>query len=440
MIRDEDIPELDTYRNFEKGVPFASRADYENLVVFGKNDSEPIHNWFKFKEGYSAKLLPIILSEFADCLPKDELSLLDPYCGSGTTLLSAMTADHPSISATGIERNPFIHFVAQTKCSWPTMDYSGLSADGMLAINGSRDVNVSVPSLSSLSTGRCISRYTTSRLMAIDSVAQSFPVNAPFLRLGIAAAVEPLSKVRRDGRALRLTDKPRRKIDDVLIGNWKRMASDVATLAGEARGVRMPTIHLGDGRNPSAAGVRAKSIDLILTSPPYPNNIDYSEVYKLELWVMRFIQTSAEFLGLRHSTLRSHPTFDRSAGVNKVFAHEVASGKLKTLLGSVIDRLEKSGEKWRAQLVLAYFSDMWEAIQNYIPLLTRNGMIVLVVGNSLHGTSSPVLIATDLVLAQIGRCHGLEAGVSVARGLKRRLAGNHFLRESLVILRQPHAA
>jgi len=439
MIKDEDIPELDTYRRFEKGVPFANRADYENLVVFGKNDLEPIHNWFKFKEGYSAKLLSIILSEFADSLPKNELSLLDPYCGSGTTLLSAMTADHLSISAIGIERNPFIHFVAQTKCSWPTMDHSTLCADGMLALDASRELSIQVPSLSSLSTGRCISRYTTSRLMAVDSVAELFPVNAPFLRLGIAAAVEPLSKVRRDGRALRLTDRPRRKINDVLIENWKRMASDVAILKKEASQFRRPALHLGDGRNPAATGVQAKSVDLILTSPPYPNNIDYSEVYKLELWIMRFIQTSTEFLGLRHSTIRSHPTFNRNAPVNAAFAREVKSGKLKCLLGSVVERLEKSGEHWRSRLLLGYFSDMWEAIQNYVHLLTRNGIIVLVVGNSLHGTSNPALIATDLILAQIGNCHGLQARVSVARGLKRRLAGNHFLRESLVILRQPHA-
>jgi DNA modification methylase len=33
--------------------------------------------------------------------------------------------------------------------------------------------------------------------------------------------------------------------------------------------------------------------DLILTSPPYPNNIDYSEVYKLELWLLGFIDKQA---------------------------------------------------------------------------------------------------------------------------------------------------
>jgi SAM-dependent methyltransferase len=437
MIKDEDIPELEAYRSFENLVPFTARTDYESLVVFGRNDIAPVHSWFRFKEGFSANLLRTILHEFSAVLPSQELSLLDPFCGSGTTLLSAQRIPDKKIKAVGIERSPFIHFIAKTKCSWQSLNFQALLDDGRLAIEYSEQFDVALPALTSISKGRCISKHIASRLMAIDHAAQLLPANSPFVRLGIASAIEPLSKIRRDGRALRIVAKPRKLVNSVLSEIWTKMAEDARSLDGERVSAGpAPVVKFGDGRNPLGFGIQEHSVDLIVTSPPYPNNIDYSEVYKLELWILGFIKTKEDFLDLRHSTIRSHPTFNKHSLLNEDFLKEVATGKLDELLGAVTKRLEKSGERWRSRMLLAYFSDLWNAVENYKRVLTENGMAVFVIGNSLHGTEAPAMIASDLVLARIGECHGFKAHISVARGLKRRLAGNHFLRESVVVLKR----
>jgi hypothetical protein len=283
------------------------------------------------------------------------------------------------------------------------MDYQTLSDDGILAIEYSNQFDVDLPSLTSISTGRCISRYVAGRLVAIDQAAQCLPVNSSFIRLGLAAAVEPLSKIRCDGRALRIVKKPRKLINTVLTDFWEKMARDVQLLSESfPNGSSMPTVHLGDGRDPLAAGIPRRSVDMILTSPPYPNNIDYSEVYKLELWILGFIASKEQFLNLRHSTVRSHPTYDRHSSLNEAFEEEVKSGVLKDLLGPVTKRLDECGEKWRARMGLAYFSDLWEAVGNYEQVLKRNGIAAFVIGNSLHGTSNPAMITSDLILAKIG--------------------------------------
>lgn len=435
MIFDQDIPELEAYRRYENSLSLQSREDLEELVVFGRNDAEPVHKWFRFKEGFSSSLLKTVLAEFDDVLPKN-LSLLDPYCGSGTSLLSAQFSTARQISATGIERSPFIHFIAKTKCSWRNLRHETLLNDGELAIEFGNDLNVSLPDLSSIYSGRCISTHIAGRLMAIDQAARCLPLNSAFIRLGIASSIEPLSKVRRDGRALRIVEKPRKLVRTVLLDNWDRMAKDVASLSATSRIANdNPLVLLGDGRNPLSLGIEDGSVDLILTSPPYPNNIDYSEIYKLELWILGFIKSQEEFLKLRYSTLRSHPTFDRRPELDEDFIAEVKEGKLSEIVGAVIARLELSGETWRVKMLLAYFNDLWNAVRNYKKTLKRSGIAIFVIGNSLHGTSHPALIASDLALARIGECHGFKAHVSIARGLKRRLSGNHFLRESIVILR-----
>src|SRR5438552_9449928 len=121
MIRDADLPELSFFRKAEARSRFEVSTLYNNLVVGATNDRLPVHRWFRFKESFSADLLRNVLS---DLKPKrKKLSLLDPFCGVGTSLIATQElrlADY-AITATGIERNPFIAFVAQTKVNWPTM-------------------------------------------------------------------------------------------------------------------------------------------------------------------------------------------------------------------------------------------------------------------------------------------------------------------------------
>jgi hypothetical protein len=437
MIYDDDVPELGGYRALEEKVDVAMRDEWSALAVFGKNEQTPVHNWFRFKEGFSADLLGTILTEFEDKFGASEIRMLDPFCGVGTALLSSQLHHGKVIHATGIERNPFIRFVASTKLRWADLFPGTLVSDGLKALELSLDVSPHLPALSSIRKGRCISRHVASRLMAIDEAAQKFPGTSDFLRLGVASAIEPLSCVRRDGRALRIVDKPVRRVGAFLEKIWTAMADDVTRL--QRLSIRKPShypVLNGDGRDPLSAGVEEQSIDLILTSPPYPNNIDYSEVYKLELWMLGFVSSSADFLALRRSTLRSHPTFEKKSKPPQAFEHELRKGKLRRVLGDLVERLADSKENWRSRMLSAYFGDLWTALDNYKRILSRNGIAVFVVGNSLHGTDKPALVATDLILAKIAECQGLSARINVVRNLKRRLSGNHFLRESIVVVQR----
>src|SRR2546423_723010 len=112
MISDKDLPELESYRRLEQNLPIETVPNFGPLVVSGDNENMAIHRWFKYKEAYSAKLLQSILL-YARISKSSRLVLLDPYCGVGTSLLSAQVNPHSISSATGIERNPFVAFVAR---------------------------------------------------------------------------------------------------------------------------------------------------------------------------------------------------------------------------------------------------------------------------------------------------------------------------------------
>ena len=82
-----------------------------------------------------------------------ELILLDPFCGSGTTLLSAehLRAKGWDFLGSGIEVNPFIAFVASTKINWARIRPKRLLEAGETALALAKHARVSLPELTSIS-------------------------------------------------------------------------------------------------------------------------------------------------------------------------------------------------------------------------------------------------------------------------------------------------
>ena len=108
------------------------------------------------------------------------------------------------------------------------------------------------------------------------------------------------------------------------------------------------------------------------------------------------------------------------------------------MLGPILRRTQSSSERYRHRVILGYALDLWTTLHQQFRLLRRNGVAVIVVGNSLHGGKHlPYLIPTDLLVSMIGRVVGFKLDkVAIARNFRRRLSGNHFLRESLIVLRK----
>jgi SAM-dependent methyltransferase len=439
MITDSQLPELRTLRAAERNLPVVRDDTLGALVSPQANELTPVHRWFRFKESFSPAFVRRIVGEAAH-ETGNGVRLLDPFCGVGTTLLAAQNNNGIAVSATGIEYNPFIHFVAQTKAHWMRLDPAALIAAGERAL-AVPPTGISLPQTTSILSERCVSRHVARRLVAIREHIMSHAGEGTRsgLLLGVAAAIESLSRTRKDGRALRLVHRARPDVGAALRFRWGVMADDLLFMQATRASLTPPLVLRGDGRAPSALGLLPDSYDLILTSPPYPNNIDYTEVYKLELWLLDLVRSPSEFLELRRHTLRSHPTIVRKEPAMEFLA-EVQSGSLRKLLWPLIERTSRMRKGWRARLLLGYFEDLYQSLREYLVLLRPGGRGVFVVGNSLHGGSeNPYLIPTDLILAELGRRCGFElTDITVARGLRRRLASNHFLRESVVTLRKPN--
>src|SRR5688572_6752872 len=73
------------------------------------NKNTPLYDWYLMPEAYSASLVTDAIEEFG--VRKGE-TVLDPFCGTGTTLVASKLAGR---NALGIEVNPFLCFAGRVK-------------------------------------------------------------------------------------------------------------------------------------------------------------------------------------------------------------------------------------------------------------------------------------------------------------------------------------
>lgn len=414
--------------------------EYGPLVVPTGNSIAPVHRWFTVKEGYSAGLLERIKKDID--FKGNSATVADAFTGAGTTLISTLLDESlTKRHAVGTEINPFLHFVASTKVNSvlkPPRDLERLLDFVADAPLGGR--LHAPPALHAFHQTEYWPGTSLADLTQLRTHLASWRGSAGTKALGLLAllaAAEPASALRRDGRALRyVPDKPRVSVRSLMLRTLENMMADIEHVK-QVGGELSATVALGDGRR--LAEQRWKNADLVLCSPPYPNNIDYTEVYKLEGWLYGAYADEKAFRAQREATMRSHPsiTFPDRAVAS---AHRDAVDAFTTPILDAVpnDRYQRA----RQQMIAGYCADLIEFLDGARATVRKGGNVVVVVGNSAHGPADEAfVVAADLAVAELGRAVGLECTrIAVARYPRRRKVDHPLLRESVVFLKRPNAA
>lgn len=411
---------------------FLNRA----LSVFAPNRTRPRLRWYEFKEGFSGELVEEAIASVGS--NRERLRILDPFAGSGTTLVTGAKFGH---AVTGIEVNPFLAFTANAKChagSWSNQSYQG--AVDKLCNEGPFEIPSPLEGLSTFTERDEASKWLFNRSVlrgfaAIDAkITHRYRVYGP-MRLALLAAAMDCCNARPDGKCLRYFRDWRS--NGYCSEDLRKRFAERLVLIHEDLNVlplkrKLTRVLSGDARR-VLRKLKEESFDLLVTSPPYLNSFDYSDVYRPELFLGGFVRSNRELREVRLKTIRSHV----QVGWNK--PREIVSDMLEPIL----KRLKKLDTLWSRRLpemVQAYFEDMHQILQEARRVVRHKGQAWIVVSTSAYGG---VEIPVDLVIADIASRQGWKLlGVNVLRSL--RAAGQHWehlepgskppLRESLIII------
>ncbi len=417
------------------------RYHEQGLHNFSDNLNQPRHRWYPFKEGFSAELVSKAIGSIT-LSGKDGYRILDPFSGSGTTPLSAILDGH---TAHAVEVNPFCAFTARVKCTTVTPRASTFwkQLEPLCVLGGKGKARSPLEGLSTFTETKGSEKWLFNKpvLRAYHSVSTELHKIAgsfkPAFQLAAIRAVMDCCNAKKDGKALRYHRDwaVRNYTADDFVRCFRanciqfREDSEMAPIKDGG----MAIIRSGDSRK-VLHKLPAKSFHLFVTSPPYLNSFDYSDVYRPELFLGGYVSSNEELRRLRLRTLRSHVQVDWGGKT------EVESSLLKGPLAE----LRESKTLWSAKLpamVEAYFHDMNRILKEARRVLKTGAEAWLVVSTSAYGG---VHIPVDLIFADLGVRLGFELdGIYVLRSL--RAAGQQQksfgetglpLRESLIVLRR----
>ena len=287
-------------------------------------EDRAVHDWYRFVLSFPSHLV----RDYLDAFGVDSTQrVLDPFCGTGTTLVECKKLGIPSV---GIERNPMAGFASRTKLDWSVdpdvlvshaKEVAGLT-QGRLQGQGIEDFGPEplfrsdyppIADLRTLPADRLSLLVKNSisplplhkTLLLLDAVEQHRDETVyAHERLALAAALVSDIGNLHFGPEVGVG---RIREDAPVVGLWldrvRTMGRDLAMLRKQAG--TEATVHLADARRLEEF-LEPSSIDAVITSPPYPNEKDYTRTTRLESVLLGFVRNKQELRGLKQGLVRSN--------------------------------------------------------------------------------------------------------------------------------------
>ncbi len=392
-------------------------------------DNFPIHNWYNFVLGYSPRF-PDYIMEREKVTTNSVVA--DPFMGSGTTNICAKSR---GVESLGLDANDFFHFAAETKLNWsidiqsaksvaaailkqyetalkkynwPAVDQKNQLS--LIAGKGADYQEAAVKLRPSALPERYISDAPLVRLMLLKKIIKSFHYpNESIKRLFVMAFTTitlPASNVYYGpGFGVR---KPKLDVDvyKLFKAKLKRMIDDLSVQSSGKVEVDSKT-YLGDARLMSEC-FGTDTVDLMITSPPYPGDHEYTKHSKIELICMDFATDIQEFRVIKKRMLRGSTTNIYKEDHDGDLVRDMQS--IRAVTDEIDRRLKEDNatsgfEKLYTKLVWEYFGGMYRVFQEAKKSLKPGGKFVLLVSDS-HAFKM-VHIETAEILAEVAVKAGL---------------------------------
>ena len=231
----------------------------------------------------------------------------------------------------------------------------------------------------------------------------------------------------------------KKKQDTLVVAPWlaevRKMAEDIAGVRGQT--YLDGRIHLADSRSLRQV-VAAQSIDAVITSPPYPNEKDYTRTTRLESVVLGFISDKEQLRALKKTLIRSNTRGVYKGDQDDVWVedHDEIQGIADAIEDRRIELNKTSGfERMYPRVTRLYFGGMARHLAEMRSVLKPGAMLAYVVGD--QASYLRVLIQTGKLLADIAGSLGYEVVRIDLFRTRFATATQMELREEVVVLRWP---
>lgn len=411
------------------------------------------HEWYRFVLSFPPHLVRDYLARFG---VGARGRILDPFCGTGTTLVESKKR---GLASVGVEANPMAHFASGVKVDWSpdpdrlvahAREVARLAAE-QLRRDGVEDEPIFLVSSAEPSGLRTLPPEQA-RLLLADSISP-LPLHKTLVLLDCMRQQADERYGRHEALALakalvssigNLHFGPEvgvgaPKPNAPVLGPWlaavESIAQDLRLLRGRAA---VPAeVRHADARQLLTV-LEPHSVDGVITSPPYPNEKDYTRTTRLESVLLGFIQDKAQLQQLKRSLVRSNTrsVYKDDDDDQLVAAHPEVQRIAAAIEARRIELGKTSGfERMYPRVTRLYFGGMARHLADLRQVLRPGAYLAYVVGD--QASYLRVMIRTGQILADIAQALGYElVGIDLFR-TRLATATKEQLREEVVVLRWP---
>ena len=365
-----------------------------------------IHNWYRITLGFSDQLVSGLLDKFE---VESGQWVLDPFCGSGTTLVECKKR---GVNSIGIDANPSSFFASKVKVNW------GLNISKILqfAMQIEGEYKKEIKNSSSYKADPTFTYLSESGMLERGWISPKPLKKSIVLKRAISTINLPLKyrelyflalvdEVVTDASNIKFGPQPYcsdPKDDvDVLGGFLKRinnMANDLKKIKPISNSVTK--VLLGDARECDRVVLHPRLFTSVICSPPYPGEHDYTRHSRLELAFLEDVTDKGSLRLIKRRMIRSN-----TKGIYKEdndFEYVVNNESLEPIIRKINKRAKDKSHGFArlySTVVQEYFGGMKKHLINLKKLLKPGAQCAYVVGD--QSSYLQVHIPTAKILGEI---------------------------------------
>lgn len=369
----------------------AERAALSPHVTFRGNLRSTRHGWLRLTPAYSVGLVRELLAARSH----PDLPVLDPFCGTGTTLTACA---EQGIAGVTVDINPFLRWLAEVKsraytpadCAKArslvaTMAHAAERGKGSDWVPPLHQIEKWWDEATLAALSRAFAELAGRRGKARDLAALSFCrtlVDAG----NVSFAHQSMSFRKRDAAPA--------------VGGLLQKAVDgLCSAASEPMAQSSRRVLLGDSRRLSDI-LPAKSVGCVVTSPPYVNRMSYIRELRPYMYWLGFLEDGRQAGELDWRAIGG----TWGVATSKLNRWQPASELELPRLRPLLKRIHRESPLL-ARYVERYFVDMDEHVQGLSRVLARQGHAHYVIGNSKF---FDVVVPAEKLFADLFEKHGFD--------------------------------
>lgn len=353
---------------------------------------------------YPAMMIPQIARRLIELYSKKSDSVLDPFCGTGSVLVESKIK---GLKSFGIDINPLALLIAKVKTT--LIEIEKLEDGYNKILKKYNKINdVELPEFFNIDYW-----FTKDVIKKLAKLKKAiFDINdeklKDFFKVVFSKTVRDVSNTRNS--EFKLYRIPKKKLENYkpeVIGifnrNFSKNFQGMKAFWQKIDNKDEANVILLDEDSRERTSLKDKSIDLLITSPPYGDS-------KTTVAYGQFSRLSLQWLGYERKDIK---TDKESLGGKKPNSNE----KLKSEILKNIDVLVAKKDRKRAMDVLNFFIDLQKCFQEFNRIMKTKSTLCFVLGNR---TVKGIQIPTDEIIREMGENIGWNYKKTIIRAIPNK--------------------